>query len=433
MNPRTQWGIRVGGWLAASSILVGSVGAQTNTFPEFKIERARDYLETLTRLLPNQAGSGADWDLLQARLESQLGRHDQSEQLARRALRQDPARADIQSFLADLLIRQDRMAEAGVCLQHALDLNPNLPGVNRRLGMVKDRLGDHEAARRAFERAIAQAPSDALARLLLGRLLLDQGKAREAQALLERACELEPESANAFYVLFRAQSRLGEHAAAAATLKKFQELKAKEKAATRAENVAYNDQEEMRALAASVHTQAAMLYFRQGQQVLAEAHLRQAIRIAPNEPLSYEMLATILLRSGRLPEARSPCEELVRLRPRQAAYRAQLGAVLLQLNQPAAGVEELKKALDLDPNQAIALNNLARFYLSVRQEAATALDLVTRLAKIQPLAANLDLLGWALYANGKTNEARAAAAQAVARDPNNPVYRERLRRLEAAP
>jgi Flp pilus assembly protein TadD len=225
---------------------------------------------------------------------------------------------------------------------------------------------------------------------------------------------------------------LGEREAAAATLKTFQQLKGKEKSMAQSENAAYNDNHEMCGLAASIHTQSAALCFRQGQPALAEAHLKQAILVAPWQPQAYEMLAEILLRTTRWWEARSPCEALVRMQPKHAAYRAQLGTVLLQLNDASAGVEELRRALELDPNNPAALNNLARFYLGVRQELPAALELASRLVKVQPAAPSFDLLGWALYVNGKTNQARVAAGQAVARDPNNATYRERLRRLGSA-
>jgi Flp pilus assembly protein TadD len=93
----------------------------------------------------------------------------------------------------------------------------------------------------------------------------------------------------------------------------------------------------------------------------------------------------------------------------------------------------LRRALELDPAQPAALNNLARHYLGARREPAEALDLAQRLADVQPTAASYDLLGWALYVNGRTNEARTAAARAVELDPANRVYRERLERLGQQP
>jgi tetratricopeptide (TPR) repeat protein len=94
---------------------------------------------------------------------------------------------------------------------------------------------------------------------------------------------------------------------------------------------------------------------------------------------------------------------------------------------------ELQRALELDPTQPQALYNLARARLTTRSELPQALELSRRLVEAQPSAESFDLLGWAFYANGKTNDARAAAAQAVKLAPNNAVYRQRLQRLQQNP
>ncbi|HSA03865.1 MAG TPA: tetratricopeptide repeat protein, partial [Candidatus Paceibacterota bacterium] len=75
--------------------------------------------------------------------------------------------------------------------------------------------------------------------------------------------------------------------------------------------------------------------------------------------------------------------------------------------------------------------NLVRFHLGARLNPAEALEWCRRLVAIQPTAANYDLLAWALYANGRIQEAREATAEAVRKDPQNPVYQERQRRLES--
>jgi hypothetical protein len=61
------------------------------------------------------------------------------------------------------------------------------------------------------------------------------------------------------------------------------------------------------------------------------------------------------------------------------------------------------------------------------------LELSRRLAHVQPTAANYDLLAWAFYANGQMGEARAASAESIERDPDNPVFQERYRRLGGSP
>ena len=425
---------RRGFWLALLGVsLAGRVQAQSSAFPEFTVPTARDYLETVAKSVQTQAGHEAEWCFLQARLMSQLGKQDEAERLARQSADRDPNRADAHSFLADLFIRQDRMEDALGQLRRMLELNPKTPGGQRRLGMVLDRLGDREGARKAFESGIQLAPDDATARLLLGRLLLDLGQVKEASSQLEQAFQLDPQSANALYALFEAQNRLGNRDTARKTLSLFQELKRMEKAALDADNAAYDNDKAMRAMAAGFHIDTAVLLLQQQKLDPAEAHLHQAIRINPQSLQAREWLAKVCLQNRNLTEARTTYEELVRLEPKQADYRANLGTLLLQLKDYPAATAELKRALELNPKQPEALNNLARHCLSAKNELPEALTLCRRLVQALPTAANYDLLGWALYANGQIEDARAAAAQAVQREPNNAMYRERYRRLQQAP
>ena len=414
-------------------VLCPRAWAEPSLLPEFKPEAARAYLQAVVQGVQDAVGDGPDACYALARIRNQLGEKEAAERWARRALERDPRRPDIQGFLADLLILQDRMAEAAGFLRQALALKPDSPGGHYRLGMALDRLGDREGARNALETAVRQASDDATTRLVLGRLLLDQGEVREAATHLEKACQLDPKLSGAFYALSQAWGRLGDVDGARRSLETFRELKQQEKAELDARNTGYDDERFMRALAAGFHTEVAGLLLRQQQSSLAEAHLRQAVLIAPAEPAAYEMLAGLLVKVGRPAEAREPCEALVRLRPSQATYQVNLGTLLLRLGDHPAALQALRRALDLDPAQPAALNNLARYYLGARREPAEALELSRRLADVQPTAASYDLLGWALYANGSTNEARAAAARAVELDPANPVYRERLERLGPQP
>jgi tetratricopeptide (TPR) repeat protein len=416
-------------WMGLMPGLGARLGAQTNAFPTFEVQSARQYLETVAQGLEAQAGTNVEAWFIRARLQSQLGHKDQAERLARQGLERAPERADVHVFLADLLIRQDRLEEAARCLRQAVQLNPQIQGGYRRLGMVLDRLGDHRGACEAFGTAIRLLPADATARLLLGRWLLDNGQVKEAVVELEKACQLDPQMASAFYALAQAQTQLGGQEAARKTWQAFQELKQKEKAALDAENAAHDNDREMRALAAAFHSEAAALFGRQGQESLAEAHLRQAIGIAPQEPQPYELLASFYLGKSRWLEARGLFEELARLRPKQLTYRVTLGTLHLRLGDYLAAEKQFKGVLEADPKQPEALHNLARHYLATGREAPEALVLCRRLVTLQPKAASYDLLGWAFYANGRTNEALAAAAQAVEMDPTNPAYRERYRRL----
>ncbi len=408
------------------------LGAATNTLPEFRVETARDYLLAAARQGLAQAGTNAESCLIQGRLQNNLGQQDEAERLARQALSLAPTRADIQVFLAGLLIHQDRMEEAAAGLRRAVATDAKVERGQVLLGMTLERLGDPKGAEAAFAAAIRQKPRDAEARLFLGRLLLDQGHAKEAIVQLEEACQLDAESRNNRYVLFQAQTRAGDAEGARQSLEKLQQLKAKEKSPMEASDNGQTDGPKMRVYAAQFHNGMANLLQWQGQTALAEAHLRQAIAITPEHPLAFRRLAVVCLRTGRLAEAKELFTTLVRLLPNEASSGVNLATVLFQLKDDAGAVQELDRVLQLDPNQPEALNNLARYYLGARRQLPEALALSRRLAASQPTAANYDLLGWALYANGLTNEALEASSQAVQLDPDNPVYRERHRRLEQA-
>jgi tetratricopeptide (TPR) repeat protein len=410
---------------------ISAVGAVDHApeFPSFQPHAARDYLNAVARGLQTESEATAEMDFVRARLKSQLGEKEAAEKLARQALEKQPNRAEIHSFLAGLYIQQDRLDEAAPCLRRALELKPENPGEYRRLGMVLDRLGDRSGAQEAFTQAVRRGPEDATARLLLGRLLLDTDRVKEALPHFQEAVRLDPKLAGAYYGLSQAQHRLGDADGALASRQRFQELKLAEKGELDSIHQTYQDDSAMRTIAASFHAEVAGLFVQRRQAPLAEAHLRQAIRIAPQEPRPYEMLATLMLQSGRLREARGVCEDLVRHWPDQALYRVNLGTLLLQLREFPAALSELRRAVELDPRQPLALHNLARLHLESRQNPGEALALARRLVEVQPIAPNFDLLGWASFANGDLEAARSAASQAVARDPTNTVYRERYQKL----
>ncbi len=407
--------------------------AQTNIFPEFRPEGARAYWQTLAQTMTREIGTNVDGYFCLARLQSELGEKGEAERLARATLAANPERVEIDMFLAEALIRQDRMEEAAACLREAIKRDPKVTGGYRQLGMVLDRLGDHAGARQAFDSAVQQQPRDPGGWLLRGKSLLDDGKLKEAVADLEKACQLDPDTANAYYPLFQAQSKLGNREAAQVALKKFQELKKVEN--QKAEIGILTDkpsdnEPQIRAFTAETHQAAAAVLLRCGNTAAAENHLRQALSIIPQDAAAYELLSRVCLENGRLAEARTNLEEVVRLRPNAVGDRVNLGTLLLQLRDYPAGVAELKRALELDPKRVEALHNLARYYLTSRKEPAEALAFSKRLVEADASAASYDLLAWAYFANSRTNDAIAASAEAVRKDPGSTVYSNRLRRLQ---
>ena len=250
--------------------------AEIEAFTEFTIDGARDYLRIIALRIQEENKAHVEPLFMRARLESQLGQQDEAERFARRALEEDPARADIESFLGDLYIRQARLEDAATSLRKALDFEPKLEGGYRRLGMVLDRLGNHKEAREVFQTGVQAVPEDGTMRLLLGRLQLNHSEVQDAVVHLQKACIIDPNSPNAFYALSQAQARMGDREAARETLKVFQRLKRKEGQVLDAKNVAHDNEKTMRVLASGFHTEVAEWLLQQRQEAIAEAHLRCA-------------------------------------------------------------------------------------------------------------------------------------------------------------
>jgi len=162
--------------------------------------------------------------------------------------------------LRGLVLQQaDRHDEALAAFEAASALNDALPRLFVNIGVSRLALGDHGAARRAFETALARSDRDAAAHVylawldeqddrlvdaqrhaeqavtldpdlaesrgLLGRVLLKAGSTSAAVAHFERAVTVDPQNASWHFLLGQAHQRLGNATAAAREFAEAQRLK----------------------------------------------------------------------------------------------------------------------------------------------------------------------------------------------------------------
>lgn len=71
-----------------------------------------------------------------------------------------PRYADIRSKLAEAYLQQDRLTEAQAQLDQILEARANFTGARVKLGLVLQRLGDNEGARREWLRCQEEDPKD---------------------------------------------------------------------------------------------------------------------------------------------------------------------------------------------------------------------------------------------------------------------------------
>jgi len=216
------------------------------------------------------------------------------------------------------------------------------------LGRVHERRGNRTAARRAYDEALEHDPYQVAALIGAGRVLLQDGRHRDALARFESVLEADAETVQGASMRrpLRAEAQLG---AAKAMLQLERQQDARRT---------------LQQLAAELPEDAeVVLWLGKAEQALdnlqaAEQHYRESVRLAPEVFDAYLALAQLFFEMERpddavavLTEARSRVEDT-------AEVRRMLGESELARNNLPAAEREFRKALELDPGETAALFGL---------------------------------------------------------------------------
>jgi tetratricopeptide (TPR) repeat protein len=185
-------------------------------------------------------------------------------------------------------------------------------GAHFNLGGILQARNDPDGALRELGEAVRIRPRDEVALNTLGALMQLQGRSAEAKALYVRALASRPEYVDAHYNL-------------------------------------------------------AGLLLAEGEPKEAVSHLREVVRIDPQDARASAKLvdalqttARALADSGHLKEAAASLRDVVILKPTDSDAHANLGVVLARQGEFAAAKQSLERSLQLNPNNTAARKNLER-------------------------------------------------------------------------
>jgi tetratricopeptide (TPR) repeat protein len=275
------------------------------------------------------------------------------------------------------LLQLLRLYESGA-YKEALDLSEELSAsfepvsaVWQVRGAVLDRLGDHEAALVAKERALQIAPEDARAMNNLGNSYHRLGRFEEACALYRNAISLEPSLVEAFSSLGATLSDMARFAEAETVLRQGLALDPKHVSAWRnLGNVLrglgrLHDAIDcyLKCLAIDPAFSSALInltavYFDLGDFSKAEAVGREAIALAPESFEAFSNFGNVLHELGQLNEAEAVLRRSIGLNSSFAASRYNLGNVLFDFGRFAEAKESYLAAIMLSDGYAEARFNL---------------------------------------------------------------------------
>jgi Tfp pilus assembly protein PilF len=157
----------------------------------------------------------------------------------------------------------------------------------------------------------------------------------------------------------------------------------------------------------------------------AEALLKQAVAIAPDNLEAYAHLGSLYVSTGRLDEAR---QEFARLEQAQPVAAHTMAGLLAEAQGRTADARlAYERALAADPAAAVAANNLAWLLLQRGESPDEVRRLATVAQRSMPERPEMNhTLGWVLHKSGDSRAALPHLDRAVTLKPDSALYHAHL-------
>ncbi len=225
-----------------------------------------------------------------------------------------------------------------------------------------------------------------------GSILKDQGKLQDAELLLRKAIELNPNLAIAYSNLGNILIDLGKSKEAESSLRKAIQLKPDY---------------------ANAYCNLGGILIDAGKSKEAELSLRKAIQLKPDLAIAHSNLGNILKDLGRLKEAKDSYLKAIELKSDLAIAHSNLGCVLIDLNELKEAELSIRKAIEIKPNMAEAFSNLGKVLKDLDQLKEAEM-LTQKAINLKPNFAEAHSnLGNILKDMGKLKEAEISTRRAI--------------------
>ncbi len=323
----------------------------------------------------------------------------------------DADRAPRYAELGHVLLAATFFDEAVLCYRHAEALQPSEATWPYLRGHASLRKGDREDAASAFERTLALKPDYLPARVWLGDVDLDLGRADAARTAYAAALARDPESAAALF---------GAGRAALAS-------RAYDEAIERMEHALRVDP-----LASVVHYPLAMAYRGAGRPDKADALVQKRGNAAPELPdpllqgatvvldsaVSYEGIGMQAIRRQDWPGAIQAFRRGLEVAPADPSLRYWMASAMIAAGDAAGAEREFQAIARAQPDFAKAHFSLGAIF-DQQNKPADALREYQAAVRYAPNLSDARLrLAFSLRRAGQLPEAAAQFEEAVRLDPN---------------
>ena len=325
--------------------------------------------------------------------------------------------------------------EAVPHLEQASKLNPRLPGGALELAMALQRLGKQEESIPLFMKAVEEQPHNAEALTNLGLALTETGKAKESVPYLQRALVETPDDPVAHEDLGVAELQQSHFDEAIAQFEKARELDAANPQLHYDLGLAYKLKDRMddavRELAKAASLDPTLpdppytlgiLYMQMGKLDDAATQLKAALALRPANGDGWAILGSVLKQMDKLDkrdEAEAALRKAIELMPNQPGPHVTLAAVLAEEGKRDEATAERKIAAGLSRTavnrQRAMLSTNAGNQLLQRGEIADAVGLYLEAIAADPGYTEAHAqLAVAFTRQGRTEDAATEQAKANA-------------------
>jgi tetratricopeptide (TPR) repeat protein len=331
--------------------------------------------------------------------------------------------------------------EAYKAAQTALDLDRRVALAHYIAGTIELERKNYDEAEHRFREMLQLNRMTSEATLQLARTRLAEGHADEAIELAQSAGS----GPDARLTLARALIADGQVARARAELRQLQGQASSAEPAVLLGSLDLQEGDISGARAQAAHALrvaptsvdalllSARLAIAADNQASAEESLKKVIARDPASFDGYTLLSQIYASRGEFEQARTTLESLAAHVPKSAEARTAVGLVLQATGHDVDARKWFEQAILLQPDEPIAANKLARMYASEgsNRDAAVALARIAT-TRLPDEAEVHDTLGWAYYKIGRLSLAVPELERAVAMDPQDAQFKQRLAEVRRA-
>jgi tetratricopeptide (TPR) repeat protein len=258
------------------------------------LAEARRVVEHLVERFPRQPDAQETF----ARFHYDFGEVERAVDAWKRCLELNPNYAYAHAGLAKAAVQRGAHDEAVAHYRRAVLAAPTAPAYQLELGKTLLAAGGVEEAVEVLERVVRSDASQMEAHAQLGSARLQNQEIQAAKAAFEAALALDPDYAPARFGLVTACARLGLEEEAREHQVKLREAREERTGELRAQRVAYDDVRLLRVDIARLYTDMAGVYLAQGRPDAAEQLWQRAARMHAENRESRQGLAFLYLQQG---------------------------------------------------------------------------------------------------------------------------------------